>query len=102
LSEKIREALKFPAAEGVNVTFTWQVLPGVTVAPVQLSALLAKTLGFVPPSVTVDRVRLAVPELVTVSVRAELVVSGSWPGKLNPEAEKPTAALVPVPLKVAV
>lgn len=98
----ISEALKFPAAEGVNVTLTWQVLPGVTVAPVQVSALLAKAVGLVPPIAAVDTVRLPVPVLVTVSLRAELVVCGVWLGKLNPEAEKPTAALVPLPLKVTV
>ena len=102
MSAKIREALKFPAADGVNVTLTWQVLPGATVAPVHVSALLAKLLGFVPPIVTVDRMRLAVPLSVTVSVRAALVVAGGWLGKLNPEAERPTTTSVPVPLKVTV
>ena len=37
-----------PVAEGVNVTLTAQVPLGVTVAPVQVSALLAKSLAFVP------------------------------------------------------
>jgi hypothetical protein len=67
-------AVRLPVAEGVNVTLTVQVLLGMTVAPVQVSALLAKSLAFVPPSVTVEIVRLAVPVLVTVSAWAALVV----------------------------
>ena len=39
-----------------------------TVAPVQVSALLAKSLAFVPPIVTVEMLRLAVPVLVFVTV----------------------------------
>jgi hypothetical protein len=74
LSAKFSEALRFPVADGVNVTLTVQALLGVTVAPVQVSALLAKSLGFVPPIVTVEKVRLAVPVLVTVSAWAALVV----------------------------
>ena len=74
LSVKLSEALRLPVADGVNVTLTVQVLVGVTVAPVQVSALLAKSLAFVPPIVTVEMVRLAVPVLVTVSVWAALVV----------------------------
>ena len=71
---KISEALRLPVADGVNVTLTVQVPLGVTVAPVQVSALVAKSLAFVPPIVTVEMVRLAVPVLVTVSVWAALVV----------------------------
>jgi hypothetical protein len=71
---KFSEALRLPVAEGVNVTLTVHVLLGVTVAPVQVSALLAKSLAFVPPIVTVEMVRLAVPVLVTVSAWAALVV----------------------------
>ena len=74
LSLKLSEALRLPVADGVNVTLTVQVPLGITVAPVQVSALLAKSLAFVPPSVTVEMVRLAVPVLVTVSAWAALVV----------------------------
>jgi hypothetical protein len=74
LSVKFSEALRLPVADGVNVTLTVQVPLGITVAPVQVSALLAKSLGFVPPSVTVEMVRLAVPVLVTVSAWGALVV----------------------------
>jgi hypothetical protein len=69
-----RVAVRFPVADGVKVTLTVQVPLGVTVAPVQVAALLAKSPAFVPPIVTVEMVRLAVPELVTVSVWGALVV----------------------------
>jgi hypothetical protein len=74
LSVKFSEALRLPAADGVNVTLTVQAPLGITVAPVQLSALVAKSLTFVPPIVTVEMARLAVPLLVTVTGLAALVV----------------------------
>ena len=74
LSVKFSEALRLPVADGVKVTLTVQVPLGVTVAPEHVSALLAKSLEFVPPSVTVERVRSAVPALVTVTVWGPLVV----------------------------
>ena len=74
LSGKIKEALRLPDAEGVKVTLTVQALPGATVAPVQVSALLAKSPAFAPLSVTVETVRLLVPVLVIVAIRARLVV----------------------------
>src|SRR5208337_5406026 len=58
LSVRFSEALRLPVAEGVNVTLTVQVLLGVTVAPEQVSARLAKSLAFVPPIATVEMVRL--------------------------------------------
>jgi hypothetical protein len=74
LSVKLSEALRFPVADGVNFTLTVQVWLGVTVAPVQVSALLVKSSAFVPPIVAVEIVKLAVPVLVTVSAWAALVV----------------------------
>ena len=100
MSVKITEALKLPEAEGVNVTLTVQVLVGVSVAPVQVSALLAKSLGFEPPIVTVEMARLTVPVLVTVSVMGALVVAGAWLGKPKTRAEKLAVATVPVPCKL--
>lgn len=74
LSAMLRVALRCPAAVGVNVTLTAQVPLEATLAPEQLSALLAKSPGFVPAIVTVEIVRSAAPELVTVTVCAVLVV----------------------------
>src|SRR5271157_522402 len=73
LSVKLSEALRFPIAVGANVTVTVQMPLGAIVAPVQVSALLAKSLPFAPPIVTVEMARLAVPVLVTVSDWAVLV-----------------------------
>jgi hypothetical protein len=70
-------AVRLPAAEGLKVTLTAQVPLGITVAPEQVSAPLAKSLAFVPPIVTVEMVRLPVPVLVTVSALAALVVPTS-------------------------
>lgn len=75
---KFREALRAPVADGVNVMLMVHVLPeageGVSVAPVQLSALLVKSPAFVPVIVTVEMERLPVPVLVMVSDCAVLVV----------------------------
>jgi hypothetical protein len=54
-------------AVGVNIKLTVQVAFGATVAPEQLSELVTKSTGFVPPSVIVEMIRLAVPVSVTVS-----------------------------------
>ena len=70
---KINKALRFPDADGVNITLTTQVLWGVSTAPAQVSALVAKSLAFVPPIVTVEMERLVGPVLVTVSVWGALV-----------------------------
>jgi hypothetical protein len=72
LSAKVRLALRTPLTAGVKVTLTEQVPLDATVAPEQVSLLIAKSLGFAPPIVTVEMVRFAVPLLVTVSVCAAL------------------------------
>ena len=71
---KISEALWLPVADGVKVTLTVQVPLGVIVAPVQVSALIAKSPTFVPPTMTDEKVRSAVSVLVTVSVWGVLAV----------------------------
>ena len=72
-----RVAVRFPVADGVKVTLTVQVPLGVTVAPVQVSALLAKSLAFEPVSPTLVMVRFAVPLLVTVRPVPALAVPTS-------------------------
>jgi hypothetical protein len=74
LSVKFSAALLAPAAGGVNVTAPVQALLGASVAPVQVSALAAKSPAFSPPIATVKTVRLAVPPFLTVSIRGGLVV----------------------------
>jgi len=74
LSVKLSEALRLPVADGVNVTLTVQVLLGATAAPVQVSALLAKSLGFVPLIVTAEMLSAALPVLLMVTGCDALVV----------------------------
>jgi len=90
LSVKFSEALRFPVADGVNVTLTAQVLVGVTVAPEQVSALLPKSLAFVPPIVAGEKMRLAVPVFVTVTVCGVLVTSIFWGLNVRLVGEKVT------------
>jgi hypothetical protein len=90
-------AVRLPVAEGVNVTLIAQLLLGVTVAPVQVSVFLAKSLAFVPPIVAVEMLRFAVPLLVTVSPWPALVVPTSSLVKLKLEPESETAGAIPVP-----
>ena len=73
-SVKISEALKLPVTSGRRLTLTEHVPLGINMAPVQVSALLAKSLAFVPPISTVEMERLAVPVLLTVTLCAALVV----------------------------
>ena len=68
-------AVRLPVADGVNVTLTVQVPLGVSVAPAQVSALLAKSLAFEPVSPMLVMARFAVPLLVTVK---------PWPGLVVP------------------
>jgi hypothetical protein len=72
LSAKVRLALRAPLTDGVKVTPTMQAPLEITVAPEQASLLIAKSLGFAPPIVTVETVRFAVALLVTVSVSTGL------------------------------
>jgi len=102
LSAKFSEAVSVPVADGVNVTLTVQVLVGVNVAPVQVSALLAKSASLAPLSVTPVMGRLVVPLLVTVSVCGALVVFTAWLVKDKAEAEKVATGPIPVPVKLTV
>jgi len=45
--------------------------------------------------------KVALPELVTVTVWAVLVVPTFWPANVRLPVDRPTAAPVPVPVKVA-
>jgi hypothetical protein len=102
LSVKFSEALRLPVADGVNATVTAHQLSGVTVAPVQESKLLAKSLAFVPLIVAVEMMRLAMPLLYKTSV---------WAGPVVPTGQLPKVkgfwlgaawGTAPIPLKVTV
>jgi len=85
---KLNAALRVPAALGVKVTLTAQVLWGARTAAVQLLALMAKSLGLLPPMLTEAMVRSAVPALVTVSVNGSLVAPTVCELKERTGAEK--------------
>jgi hypothetical protein len=74
LSVRFNVALRFPTADGVKLTLTEQVPLGATAAAVQVSEISEKSPVFVPPTVTAEMARFAVPELVTVSTKAVLAV----------------------------
>ena len=99
---KFKAAVRVPVADGVNVTLTVQSLVGVIVALAQVSALMAKSPAFVPLIVTVVKMRLTLPLLVTVSVWPALVVFRAWFEKVTLVGEKLTKDPVPVPLSVTV
>ena len=65
-------ALRLPAAVGVNVTLTWQLLLGAKVGPQVLVS--AKSLAFAPMIPMPDSVTVAVPVFVSVAIWGELVV----------------------------
>ena len=73
LSVIVSEAVRLPAAPGVNVTFTVVLLPGVTVI-VGVPAVKAKSPAFAPVSAKAVIDKFAVPVLVSVIVVAALVV----------------------------
>ena len=102
LSVKLRVALRVPVAEGVNVTLTAQEALGASVAPVQVSSPLAKSLAFVPPKARLEMVRFTWPVLVIVSAWATLVVLRTWLPKLMLEAERLATGSSPDPLKPTV
>src|SRR2546423_756648 len=71
LSAKVSDALRAPAAPGVNVTPTLQVAPEAMVAPAHVLLVIAKSLALAPVTVTPLIVRLdpapGMPALLTVS-----------------------------------
>jgi hypothetical protein len=72
LSVAVTEALRAPVACGVNVTLMVQLAPAATDVPQVL--VWAKSLMLVPVTATLVRESAALPELVSVTVCAVLVV----------------------------
>jgi hypothetical protein len=66
-------ALRLPTAVGVNVTLIWQLSLGARVAP-QVFFSTAKSVVFAPVIPTLERVNVAPPVFVNVTVWGELVV----------------------------
>ena len=76
LSVNEMDAERAPAAVGENVALTEQAEPAAKLpAPTgQLSAVMAKSPGFVPPNTTLEKVTELLPVLVMVTLCAALVV----------------------------
>jgi hypothetical protein len=103
LSLIVRVASREPVAKGVKVTLTEQVPLGATLTLEQLSAaVLAKSAALLPPRLTVLIFNVAVPLLVTVKVRAILVVPTGWLPKPRLVTERLTAGATPVPERLTV
>src|SRR5258708_34468942 len=80
--EMVKVAARAPLADGVNVKFTVQEAAAAIVPPFEHVPVpaLAKLAAFVPVRVKygVLRVSVAVPTLLTVTVKGELVVFTFW------------------------
>ena len=100
LSVKLNVAPRLPTPDGSNLTLTAQVALGASEAPVQLSAVAAKSPGLVPAMVTEVIASVPSPVLVTVSVCAGLRVPCKRLPKSSVGADKPAAGPVPVPVKL--
>lgn len=75
LSVMVTEAVRLPVADGVNVTLIEQFAFTASVALLAGQVLVcAKSLLFVPVTEMLEIVRGAVPEFVSVTLCAELVV----------------------------
>jgi hypothetical protein len=78
-SEKLRIAVRLPAAPGTKMIFTAQLAPGFTVALPQASEDTMKSPALVPEMPTVPTVSTAVPPLARVSVSPTGVPSSTVP-----------------------
>jgi hypothetical protein len=83
LSAMSRLAVRVPVALGVKVTDKVQLDEGAIVAPLHVSADLAKSAAFAPDSVTLLTISGAFPVFWTVMVCAVLVVPVFWEAKVR-------------------
>ena len=99
LSEVLREAVSFPAMEGVNVTAIVQLAPAASELPHVVFS--AKSPALVPVMVRLVMLKLALPGLLRVTDCAELVTSIGWVPKATLVGERLAAGPVPVPLRLS-
>jgi hypothetical protein len=99
LSVMLTAAVRLPVAEGVKVTLIVQLAPAATELPQVL--VWAKSLALAPVTARLVMFSVALPVLLTVTLRAVLVVGTGWLPKARLVAERPAtgAALPPVPVK---
>ena len=74
LLKTFKTALREPWALGANRSLIVHVAPGAIVSPAQESAALRKSSAWLPATLTRATTRGALPELVSVSVRAAPIV----------------------------
>src|SRR5208282_6325810 len=74
LSVSVMVSLRCPELRGAKVTETVQEAFAASTAPEQLLGGLLKSAGLLPPTATEEMRRVALPELVTVTLVAPLVV----------------------------
>jgi len=74
LSVMFKVAVSLPARLGVKVMLTEHMPPEASVAPEQVSTLVAKSLASAPVNVTLEMVRLPAPANISVRDCAALVV----------------------------
>lgn len=100
LSVMVSEALREPAAEGVNVTIMVQLPPAPT--PLPQLFVWAKSPAFAPLSAILDIFREVLPVFVRVTLCAALVVPVlSWVN-VRLLGARPTTGWSPVPLRLIV
>jgi hypothetical protein len=98
---RLIEADRAPTSAGVNVTDIVQLARAARLFP-QVSISL-KSVAFVPVTVMLVRLTVAVPGFETVSVWAALVVPGFWvPNETLVGLSETCGTPTPVPLRAAV
>jgi hypothetical protein len=100
LSVMTKEAVRLPAAKGVNVTLNVQLLPDASVLPHVVVS--AKSPELVPVNVMLLMARAAFPVLFNVTTWAVLVVPRFWLVKVRLVVVTPADGALPVPARVIV
>src|SRR5208283_2442533 len=95
-----KEAVRLPAAEGVNVTLSVQLPPAASELPQVVVS--AKSPGLAPVNAIPLRDRAAFPVLFSVTVCAALVVPRFWPLKVRLVGVTPANGALPVPVRLTV
>jgi hypothetical protein len=94
------EAVRAPLADGAKVTLMVQLAPEATELPQVLD--WAKSLAFVPVTDTLEIVKAALPELLTVTAWAALAVERDWLPNVRLRGETLMPAAAPVPARLTV
>jgi hypothetical protein len=100
LSVTFKEAVRLPAAEGVNVTLSVQLPPAASELPHVVVS--AKSPGLAPVNAIPLRDKAAFPGLFSVTVWPALVVPRFWPLKVRLVGVTPANGALPVPVRLTV